>query len=327
MHDLIQGLKAAGEPTRLRILAILARTELTVSELCQVLSQTQPRVSRHLRLLCEAGLLDRNAQGTSAFYRPARSGPGRPLFDAILPLINADEEALRKDLTRLAAVRAERAAAASEYFERIANDWDQMRALHVSDSEVEGAMMSSVQDLKVRDLLDVGTGTGRVLELFADRIDHGLGVDLSHQMLDLARSRLDDLGYRNCAVRHGNVYDLAVDAGSMDVAVLHHVLHYLDDPASAISEVARTIRPQGRLVIVDFASHEFEDLRTDYAHYWLGFTDDEVKSWCEEAGLCNVTVTHLTHKSDSTQDTLTVTLWSATQSADSPAVYKLEAAS
>jgi len=327
MNDLIQGLKAAGEPTRLRMLAILARTELTVSELCKVLGQTQPRVSRHLRLLCEAGLLDRNTQGTSAFYRPARTGVGRPLFDAILPLINADEQSLEKDLARLAGVRAERAAAAGEYFEGIASSWDQMRDLHVGDSEVEAAMLDAVRDLRVRDLLDVGTGTGRVLELFADRIDHGLGVDLSHQMLDLARSRLDDLGHRNCAVRHGNVYDLTLDAGSVDVAILHHVLHFLDDPASAIAEVARTIRPDGRLVIVDFSSHELESLRTDYAHHWLGFADDEVKTWCEEAGLRDVTASHLSHRSKSTKETLTVTLWSATQSAGSPAVYNLEAAS
>lgn len=327
MEDLLQGLKAAGEPTRLRILAILARTELTVSELCRVLGQTQPRVSRHLKLLCDAGLLDRHMQGTSAFFRPARTGPGRPLFDAIISLINADNRALEKDFARLAAVRAERASAASEYFDRVAGEWDQMRDLHVGDSEVESALLTAVEDLKVRDLLDVGTGTGRVLELFADRIDRGLGVDLSPQMLDLARSRLDDLGHRNCAVRHGNVYDLSLAAGSMDVAVLHHVLHFLDDPAAAIAEVTRTLRPKGRLVIVDFATHGLEELRTDYAHHWLGFADDEVRAWCDDAGLSNIGTTHLTHKSKSTKDTLTVTLWSATQSADSPAVYNLEAAS
>lgn len=327
MEDLLQGLKAAGEPTRLRILAILARTELTVSELCRVLGQTQPRVSRHLKLLCEAGLLDRHTQGTSAFFRPARSGPGRPLFDAIIDLVKADTRPLEKDFARLAAVRAERAAAASEYFDRVASEWDQMRDLHVGDSEVEAALLAAVQDLNVRDLLDVGTGTGRVLELFADRIDRGLGVDLSPQMLDLARSRLDDLGYRNCAVRHGNVYDLALAAGSMDVAVVHHVLHFLDDPAAAIAEVSRTLRPGGRLVVVDFATHGLEELRTDYAHHWLGFADDEVRAWCKDAGLGGVSTTHLTHKSNSTNDTLTVTLWSATQNADSPAVYNLEAAS
>jgi len=175
MEALLSGLKAAGEPTRLRILAVLAKTELTVSELCQVLGQSQPRVSRHLRLLCEAGLLDRNTQGTSAFYRPVRTGSGRQLFDAVLALLDEDDEsaqALRRDNERLEAIRA----------------GDDMRDLHVADADVEQAMLDATKGIAINDLLDVGTGTGRVLEIFADRIEHGLGVDLSRQMLDLARS-------------------------------------------------------------------------------------------------------------------------------------------
>ena len=325
MEDLLLALRAIGESTRLRIVAVLARSELTVGELCRVLGQTQPRVSRHLRLLCEAGLLDRNAQGTSAFYRPARAGRGRELFDAILPLIDDDDVGFQSDLRRLAAIRAERAKVAAAYFESVASDWDGMRTRHVADTEVEAAMVAAVQDLDVGHLLDVGTGTGRVLEVFAEHIDRGIGLDLSQQMLDLARSRLDQLGHRHCSVRQGNAYDLGLDAGSVDVAVLHHVLHYLEDPASSIAEAARTLRPGGRLLVVDFGAHNDEAMRADYAHHWLGFADDEVADWCTNTGLVDVTTEHLTLAD--IEDGLTVTLWIATQHRDAPALYNLEFAS
>ena len=234
-----------------------------------------------------------------------------------------DDEGLQGDLRRLAAIRAEREATAAEYFERVAGDWDRVRALHVADTEVEAAMLAAIVDRTVPVLLDIGTGTGRVLEIFADRISDGLGLDLSQQMLDLARSRLDQLGLRNCAVRQGNVYDIAVSAGSVDVAVLHHVLHFLDDPAAAIAEAARTLRPGGQILLVDFASHDNETMRTEFAHHWLGFTDDEVERWCTAAGLVSVRAQHLTQ----TTAALTVTLWTATQRADAPALYPLEAAS
>jgi len=341
MDELLSALRAAGESTRLRILAVLARSELTVSELCRVLGQTQPRVSRHLRLLCEAGLLERHAQGTSAFYRPARGGTARRLLDAVLQLIEPDDAALEGDLRRLAAIRAERAEVAAAYFESIAGDWDRMRVRHVADDEVESAMRAAIADLDVGQLVDVGTGTGRVLEVFAADIEHGLGLDLSQQMLDLARSRLDQLGHRHCAVRQANAYDLGVEAGSADVAVLHHVLHYLDDPAAAIEEAARVLRPGGRLLVVDFAPHDDEAMRTEYNHHWLGFADDDVADWCNAVGLIDVTTDHLTltepevdpdGRAESSADHgLTVTLWVATQHQDAPdnapPLYNLEVAS
>lgn len=325
MEDLLSGLKAAGEPTRLRILAVLDRTELTVSELCQVLGQTQPRVSRHLRLLVEAGLLDRNAQGTSAFYRPVRSGLGHELYRAVLELLDPADPAMGRDLQRLEAIRAERAEKAARYFESVASDWDRMRDLHVADADVEQAMLDETAGLRIRDLLDVGTGTGRVLEVFADRIGHGVGVDLSRQMLDLARSQLDAKGHRHCEVRHADIYNLSLDAGSMDVAVLHHVLHFLDDPATAIASAARTLRPHGRLLIVDFASHGYEAMRAEFAHHWLGFDEETMVAWCESAGLVDVTVRHMAPPIDSDQQPITVTIWSATQHPDAPAVFSLDA--
>ena len=330
MDDLLHALRAAGESTRLRILVVLSRSELTVGELCRVLGQTQPRVSRHLRLLCEAGLLERHSQGTSAFYRPARAGSGRPLFDALMPIIDDNDPSVSSDLRRLAIIRAERADAAAAYFEAIAADWDAMRTLHVADDEVEAAMLAAVEDVEIRQLLDVGTGTGRVLEIFADRIEHGLGLDLSNQMLDLARSHLDQLGHRHCSVRQGNAYDIGVESGSIDVAVLHHVLHFLDDPLTALAEVVRTLRPGGRLLIVDFAPHNFASMQTDYAHHWLGFDDREIIDWCTDLGLVDVRAQHLKPQPQTetaaADELLTVTLWVATQRADATAHQQLEAA-
>ena len=332
MEEVLSGLRAAGESTRLRILAILDRTELTVAELCQVLGQSQPRVSRHLKLLVESGLLSRHRQGTRAYFRPARTPVAVALRSSLLPLIDANAADHRRDLERLAEVRAARADAAAAYFEDIAGEWDQMRDLHVADATVEQAMLDAVDGIEVGDLLDIGTGTGRVLEVFADRIRRGIGVDLSRPMLDLARSRLDDKGLRHCSVRQGDLYDLRLDAGGFDVAVLHHVLHFLDDPAEALAEVARVIRPSGRLIIVDFAPHSHEVMRSEFAHHWLGFADDDVVAWCQDAGFSDVELRHLAPatsagKAPKNDDLLTTTLWCAHQRADAPSLHSLKAVS
>lgn len=327
MKDLLDQMKAAAEPTRLRILVVLDRVELTVGELCRVLEQSQPRVSRHLKLLCDAGLLVRTPEGTSVFYRLVSEGSARHYVDTILDMVDQEDPALVRDRERLMFVRAERAEAAAEYFSTIATSWDQIRDLHVSDSEVEAVMLDAVDGARVANLLDVGTGTGRVLEVFADQITNGLGIDLSREMLGVARSRLDEQGHTHCKVRQGNVYDLEVASGTMDVAVLHHVLHFLDDPAQALHQTARTLKAGGRLVVVDFAPHDLELLRTDYAHHRLGFADNEVTSWCEAAGLVDIAVEHLRHHDVNDGEGLTVSVWTARQHPNAPDVASLEAAS
>ena len=319
MEQLLDVLKATGEPTRLRIVLVLSQCELTVGELCRVLGQSQPRVSRHLRLLCDAEVLERHAQGTSAFYRPARSGLGKDLADAISAFVDDADPVLVRDLDRLAAIRAERAEIAAGYFEEIAADWDRVRTLHVADEEVESAMLTATDGIEIGHLLDIGTGTGRVLEIFADRIERGLGLDLSGRMLDVARSRLDALELDHCTVQQGNAYDLPVDDATVDVAVLHHVLHFLDDPAAAIKEVARTLRNGGRLLIIDFAPHGYERMRTDFAHHWLGFGDDEVADWCTRAGLFDLEATHLDRTDAPGRDGLTVAVWATTRRVSAPA--------
>src|SRR5581483_6757454 len=202
-------LKAAGEETRLRVLALLAEAELTVSDLTDILRQSQPRISRHLKLLVEEGLVERFREGTWAFFRLAEHGGGADVARALIDRLNADDRIIARDRERLASVRQARAAAAQAYFRRHAAEWDRIRKLHVADEAVETAIRDALADRPFRSLLDLGTGTGRMLELFAPQIERGLGLDLSLDMLALARARLERAGLRHCSVRQGDIYDLA----------------------------------------------------------------------------------------------------------------------
>ncbi len=278
-------LKAAGEVTRLRILALLAEAELTVSDLTDILRQSQPRLSRHLRLLAEAGLVERFREGSWAFFRLAERGGAADIARALIGRLNPGDAIIVRDRERLAAVRAARAAAAQNYFRRHAAEWDRIRKLHVADAAVEEAIRAALADKPIRSLLDLGTGTGRMLELFAGDIERGLGLDLSLDMLALARARLDRAGLKHCSVRHGDIYDLALPRDSFDVVIVHQVLHFLDDSGHAIREAARVLRPGGRLLVVDFAPHDLEFLREEHAHRRLGFAAETVTQWLEAAGL------------------------------------------
>lgn len=329
MDDVLSALKAVAEPTRLRIVAAIRHCELTVSDLCQVLGQSQPRVSRHLKLLCEADVLVRQSQGTRAFYRAAHTGPGATLLSSLDGLLDKDDPVLQRDLARLDQIRKERSQIAQGYFAEIAADWDRVRTRHVSDEKLEAKLLTLVLsgDDRVTEFLDIGTGTGRMLELFAGHIDRGVGIDLNTQMLDAARSRLDQQGLSNCSVRQGDVYNLDVASGEFDVAMLHHVLHFLDDPETAVREAAASVRPGGKVVIVDFAPHEIDFLQTDYAHYRLGFAEEEITQWCSSAGLLNIETHHMKPKAGDSDQILTVTIWVGTQNPDAPSTYRLEAAS
>ena len=285
MQELLSGLRAAAEPTRLRVLAVCAYAELTVTELTQILGQSQPRVSRHLKLLCDADLLNRFREGTWAFYRLADEGACAELARTLIDLLPEDDPILALDLERLQAVKAARAAEAAEYFRSNAAHWDEIRGLYVPEAEVETALLSLLDGGEIGDFLDVGTGTGRILEIFAPRVRRGVGIDLSHEMLRVARAKLEQAEIRNCQVRHGDFYNLALPSASFDAAVLHQVLHYAEEPAAAIVEAARVLRPGGRLIIVDFARHQESFLQSEHHHRWLGFDDAEVARWMLAAGL------------------------------------------
>src|SRR5512143_1183866 len=303
-------LKAAGEETRLRVLALLAEAELTVSDLTDILRQSQPRISRHLKLLAEAGLVERFREGTWAFFRLAEHGGGADVARALIEHLNPSDQTIARDRQRLASVRQARAAAAQAYFRAHAAEWDRIRKLHVADEAVEEAIRAALAEKPFRSLLDLGTGTGRMLEMFGPAIERGLGLDLSLDMLLLARDRLERAGLRHCSVRQGDLYDLPIAADSFDVVILHQVLHFLDDGARAIREAARVLRPGGRLLVVDFAPHEQELLREQYAHRRLGFAPETVTQWMTSSGLEPVLHKSLTPEPGS-DGKIAVSLWLA----------------
>jgi len=304
MEDLLNGLKAAAEPTRLRILALCAQGELSVTDLTQILGQSQPRVSRHLKLLGDAGLLDRFREGTFAYFRLAEGGAGGELARKLADLVPESDATHRLDLERLETIKRQRADAAAVYFAENAASWDEIRRLHIADSEVEQALIDRMP-ARAGALLDLGTGTARMMALAADRFERAVGIDLSREMLSVARANLDRAGLSRCQVRQGNLYQLPVPTASFDVAVMHQVLHYLETPAAALAEAARALRPGGRLLIADFARHDVEALRREHAHRWMGFGDEEVAGWLTRAGFDVEPVQHLPGAP------LTVTLWAA----------------
>lgn len=303
MDNLLSALRAAGEETRLRILGLLSHGELTVSEITQILSQSQPRVSRHLKLLCESGLLLRFQEGTWAFYRLAEDGEAGELSQTIAQRIPADNIQHKRDLERLEDIRANRAVQAASYFSDNAENWDQIRKLYVPELEVEKMLLDAVKGKKIRNLLDVGTGTGRILEIFAPHVDKGVGIDLSQDMLAVARANFAKHALKHCQARQGDMYNIPADGSSQDVVIIHQVLHYADQPEEVLREAARVLRPDGVLLLVDFAPHELEELRVNHAHRRLGFSDSEMLSWGSAAQLEHVKTTRLA------SDKLTVKIW------------------
>lgn len=293
MDQLLTALRGAGEATRLRIIALLSKGELTVGELVQILNQSQPRVSRHLKLMGDSGLLDRFQEGTQVFYRLSEAGPAGQLNAVIVGLIDDDNDEFLTDLQQLVAIRRERAERAQAYFDANAKEWNRLRSLHVSEEQVEAALLSEQGGGHMRSLLDVGTGTGRMLQLFAPLADHAIGIDISRSMLAIARSHLDGEALNHCQVRLGDMYDLGVLDGSQDLILFHQVLHFAEEPAKALAEASRALSTQGVMLIADFAPHEHEFLRDQHAHRRLGFSEEEIAGWGEASGLSLASVTHL----------------------------------
>jgi ubiquinone/menaquinone biosynthesis C-methylase UbiE/DNA-binding transcriptional ArsR family regulator len=311
-ETLVARLRAIGEETRLRILALLADGELSVSDLTDILRQSQPRVSRHLKLLVEAELVERTREGSWAFFRLSPDEATARFVGDLVRTLDPADTVRQRDLARREAVRAERATAAQDYFRRIAGQWDAIRSLHVPDEAVEQAIRDVLAERPFRSLLDLGTGTGRILEFFAPVIERGLGIDLSPAMLAVARANLEHAGIRHCTVRQGDIYDLALGRDSFDVVILHQVLHFLEDGVRAIREAASVLRPGGRLVIVDFAPHELEFLRDQHAHRRLGFARETVEQWVAACGLTPSAFRTLDAPADAAAGKLQVAIWTAT---------------
>lgn len=278
-------LRAAAEETRLRILALLADGELSVSDLTDILGQSQPRISRHLKLLAEAGLVERHREGAWAFFRLTDRGAAARTLRPMLDGLNRSDPLLLDDRTRLEAVRAQRSHAAQAFFSRLAPEWDRLRSLHAPEHVVEDSVLEALGDKPIVNLLDLGTGTGRMLQLLAPRASRTVGLDASHAMLSVARANLENAGLSRIELRQGDIYAPPFPRNTFDLVIIHQVLHYLDDPARAIREAARLVAPGGRILVVDFAPHGLEFLREAQAHRRLGFASEQIAGWLEDAGL------------------------------------------
>jgi ArsR family transcriptional regulator len=302
--------RALADPTRLRILMLLRAMELSVGELAQVLGQSQPRVSRHVKILIDAGLAERRKEGSWVFLSLGPKARLDPLFLTLdrWSELDGEDPWAAADVARLAAVRADRAAAAERYFALHAAEWDELRSLHVAESQVEAAIARALASGQVRRLVDIGTGTGRMLELFGPSAESAVGIDRSPEMLRLARVKLGAAGIEQAELRQGDMYALPLASGSADTVIIHQVLHYAQQPASAVAEAARLLSPGGRLIVVDFAPHEREELRDRDAHARLGFSDEAILGWMKDAGIEGRVFDHLEGGE------LTVTIWIGEQS-------------
>ena len=309
----VEALRAAGEPTRLRVLSLLAGEELSVMELSRILDQSQPRVSRHLKLMTDAGLIERFPDGARVFYRLTSDAPARRLIDMVLDVL--DTAAGEADDRRLEEVRRDREVAAGAYFERVAPQWDRIRSLYVCETAVEAAIQKAAGDGPFERVVDLGTGSGRMLTLLGKKARMSLGLDLSHNMLNIARANVTKAGLDKVELRHGDIFSTRLPERSADLVLVHQVLHYLADPAVAVAEAARLVMPGGRLLIVDFAPHALEHLREEHQHRRLGFSDEEMRRWLGDAGLVASAPIALPPDTDG----LTVVIWTAERAVDAKA--------
>lgn len=320
-------LKAAAEPTRLRILMLLARYELTVKDLTHVLGQSQPRISRHLKLLAEAGLIDRFREGGWVNLRLSQPVAGAGLPQTILGWLDPNDPLVRRDAERAQDVIELRTRKAQRFFEQHAGAWDEIRARHMDEPSVEAAMVRMLGQGPFELFVDLGTGTGRVLELFSSRYARGIGIDANQAMLGYARSRLEAAGIEHAQVRHGDICNLALPDACADAVTIHQVLNVLADPSQALREGARVLVPGGRMLVADFAPHDREVFREQFSHTHLGIGPDRFAEWAADAGLMVVATEAVApvqgssgklDDADAGRDAgLTVLLWVAEKQGDS----------
>ncbi|API50906.1 ArsR family transcriptional regulator [Rhizobium leguminosarum] len=310
LDALVDVLKAAGEPTRLRLLALLDGGDLTVTDLTEILGQSQPRISRHLKLLGEAELIERYQEGAWAYFRLKQDGKAAMLVRALLKHVSENDPTVLRDGERLSQVKRQRAERAQAYFSRNAAEWDELRRLHAADEEVDAAVIRLLGSQPIDSLLDLGTGTGRILELLSGLYRRATGVDASRDMLSVARANLDKSRITKATVRHADILNLPFEGQDFDLVTIHQVLHFFDQPEIAIAEAARMLRPGGRLVVIDLAPHTLEYLRDEHAHVRLGFSHPAMSDWLRKAGLDVEQVVDL-HPGQQSGQGLTVTVWLA----------------
>lgn len=301
LPQILLGLKAAAEPTRLRIMALCQESSLTVSDFTQILRQSQPNLSRHLKLLVAAGLLERSREGSFAYYSIARQGDGAELAAMLTRLCPKDDPILQRDGLQLDQIKKIRAARASNYFRDHADSWEEIRGIYSNNNAIEQKIIELVQGIlpslprldqngqfipqKLGLHLDLGTGGGRLLEILAPYCQHQIGIDQSREMLAVARAKLDHPPYRHISLRQADLYNVPLEDGSVNLITLFHVLHYVDEPLRALREAARLLAPMGSLLLADFIAHERQELREEHSHIWLGFSELEIMTLCQTAGL------------------------------------------
>ncbi|MDB5527683.1 MAG: metalloregulator ArsR/SmtB family transcription factor [Devosia sp.] len=307
LGTLVGLLKAAGEGTRLRLLALLSDGDHSVKDLTEILRQSQPRVSRHLKLLADAGLVQRNAEGAWAYYGLAAGGEGAELAQWLITRVDDADPERKRDCERQHAVRAAQQEQAAQYFAKVAGSWDLLKTLHVPESAVEAAVVEALEGRVVELLVDLGTGTGRMLEVLAGSYKRGVGIDASREMLAVARSRLANAAIGHAQVRLGDIGALDASVGPADVIVIHQVLHYFDDPGRMLAQARRLLKPGGQIVIVDFAPHNLEFLRQEHAHRRLGLSRSQMETWAAAIGM-EVDLAR-EFPSDNGENGLTVCLW------------------
>lgn len=308
--DILGQLRAVAEPTRLRILALLQTAEFSVKDLTQLLGQSQPRVSRHVKLLADAGLVERTQEGSWVFVRASHELGAQAFITGVLGQIDAQDMTTATDRERAERLKAARAEAAQAYFASNAERWDEIRSLHVPERAVEDAMRQAVGEGPFDLLLDLGTGSGRMLEVFSGSARQAVGIDVNREMLACARVRIDQHNLANCSLRLCDIYHLPFPDGAADAVIVHQVLHFLEDPDGALREAARVLKPGGRLLVVDFSPHQIEALRQQHAHRRLGFASTEVAASLAEAGLKHGGYRELKAEAGDGEG-LTVALWLA----------------
>lgn len=307
---MIARLRATGEPTRLRILALLVKGDLSVSEMATILGLSQPRLSHQLKILTNAGLVTRLPEGSWVFYRTARTGPAAQLTALALAQTDLSAGAFARDARQLANLQALRARSAAAFFDSVAETWDTVRGLHFSEDAIERALLESIGEGPFRQAVDMGTGTGKMLTLLEPHVERIEGLDLSHQMLTVARDNLLRSGATRASVRHGDACAMPFSDGEVDLVVMHQLLHFVDQPDRALAEARRILAPGGRLIIVDFAPHELEFLRQDHGHRRLGIAEADLVEWAEGAGL-SLTSTHQFAPPEDRANGLAVCIWRA----------------
>ena len=290
----IEVFKAVSDDARLRIMLLLRHGEMSVKELCEILDQSQPRISRHIKILADAELIDRSRQGSWLYCRLNRSDPMAQLIEPILASIAPQSAEIARDINRLNEIKAQRIADADAFFEANAQDWERIRALQIPESLLDQELRNFVAEKPVSHLLDVGTGSGQILVALKGLFETAIGIDISSAMLRVARGQIEKAGLKNVELTQANIENLPENLGPFDCVLCHHALHFLRDPAAAIIQLARCVAPQGRLIIVDYLAHRHQFLADDYHHLWLGFDEPVLRQWIDAAGL---RLSHMQHYS------------------------------